>query len=453
MEDKSNYYLKIIAIRCINSLLILFFASIFLYSVTAHSQKNHIDQNDLRNALPSASELPAGVVNRLNEYEPDYSGSDNLNIRVVKSWRAYLSPEPAGDSIWGCNIAWYHPGYGPFETAEAYIEHRSRTIGRYGTPWLPYNELPGGLINETYWDSEGNSFIYCEILFWKSPYCVGEVMIAAQIDKNIPNNPASPPAATFYSRDSYAKAFIRTEAERLAKLIYSRLPDADGYLSVPQSFAERHPVVTTAGLILGVAAGGIVLGFAAAGGATVLATGTSGIALTGVLINLPLVGSIFARLFTSQRYIRFIAPKIVPLSALTDAALEKARAFRDLLYKVSEKAAEEFSKQAKIASDVLLDDSLGPHLEETGFEEVTFSNYPPYNPQLNHSYANAKKELDAFKQAYSSADPAQLQKSIASFQAEIDKAYQIMDNARLEQLREALETHIKYANSKYSNAD
>jgi hypothetical protein len=228
MEDKSNHYLKIIAIRCKNSLLILFFASIFLYSITAHSQKNHIDQNDLRNAFPLASELPAGVVNRVEVFEPDYSGSDNLNIRVEQGWRAYLSPEPAGDWIWGSNTAWYYPGYGAFETAEVYIEHYSQTTGTYGTPWLPYNELPGGLINETYKDSEGNSFVFCEILFWKSPYCVGEVMIAAQIDKNLPNNPANPPAATFYSRDSYAKAFIRTEAERLAKLIYSRLPDADG---------------------------------------------------------------------------------------------------------------------------------------------------------------------------------------------------------------------------------
>jgi hypothetical protein len=313
----------------------------------------------------------------------------------------------------------------PYLSAEEYIEFHEERPNRQR-----YGELPLAYIIDFTVNPE-NPIIAIDV--WKNKHIRYTVQIQSDAE------------------DTAVDAF--NEAERLAKLVYSRLPDAEENLSVSQSFAESHPILATTGLILGVAAGGIVLGFAAAGGATVLATGTSGIALTGVLINLPLVGSIFARLFTSQRYIRFIAPKIVPLSALTDAALEKARAFRDLLYKVSEKAAEEFSKQAKIASDVLLDDSLGPHLEETGFEEVTFSNYPPYNPQLNHSYANAKKELDAFKQAYSSADPAQLQKSIASFQAEIDKAYQIMDNARLEQLREALETHIKYANSKYSNAD
>lgn len=99
-----------------------------------------------------------------------------------------------------------------------------------GYKFKPYKKLPGGVIDENQQRNDnGNFHAMVRIQFWKSQECNG----IASINYIVPYSESYKNTTPSYDeRVATAKSFCRAQTERLAELIYTRLPEGTGSIAL-----------------------------------------------------------------------------------------------------------------------------------------------------------------------------------------------------------------------------
>jgi hypothetical protein len=202
----------------------------------ADAQDGSLDQEAieqaLRDALPKNSEImiPFDEIERDSEIGGWKSPDPNIfGVTYVRAgYKQFQCPK---NEIWEPKDYFHvsimlesrdrkHPPY-PLEE-----DYRAQNQKFYSEV-VPerYEGLPGGTISERLLSLEPDEYqnIYCTIAFWKSPLYDGTVELWAQVN-NRDTQGCQPSYAT---RKAEAKKLIRSECERLAKLVWSRLPGDD----------------------------------------------------------------------------------------------------------------------------------------------------------------------------------------------------------------------------------
>nr|HPJ96395.1 hypothetical protein [Syntrophales bacterium] len=197
----------------------------------------------LLDALPQISDLPEGYQFSKREGEGINNLSENSS-GAYQFWvgkRNYTWTNKDGksfteyDFIRIASYADYRTGINEFYAEWSPEKFRANrlTWGEEGHSIKPYNSLPGGVIEE-HMDVKpsGTVHMYVGIYFWKSRECNGQIYIQYGVSKIAMYGPTQP---SFEARVAEGKAFCRTQIERLAKVIYSRLPEGTGSTESPLS--------------------------------------------------------------------------------------------------------------------------------------------------------------------------------------------------------------------------
>jgi hypothetical protein len=185
------------------------FLSIFFFTNATDSGLAQEDsssaEKNLVNALPRQTDLKPGIEWVLS---PDYySNMQQLIGDAGVMWHGKTGRESYSDD-WTCRVrascSWFDRDYAMgYEHRKSPEGFQNNMINLYPDRGQVYPDLPGGVVFHL---SNYKHLQSYEIFFWKSPEYTGRIMVEG------------PPDII----DS------RAEAERLAKLIYSRLPAADG---------------------------------------------------------------------------------------------------------------------------------------------------------------------------------------------------------------------------------
>jgi len=188
------------------------------------------EEEILKNACPTSSEivLPVDEVDR-DEWANIYNGDCYTIVYYVYSGYKQLQCPDTAASI--NTHDWYEVTISlsgencmpPRYPSEDYF--RSHNLFPADGDEV-YDGLPGGVINVGCGGSE-NNFVFtnieCEIDFWKNPQYNGYVSIWVQVH-DFDEYGCTPP---YEERVAESKISARSECERLAKLMYDRLPDVE----------------------------------------------------------------------------------------------------------------------------------------------------------------------------------------------------------------------------------
>jgi len=187
----------------------------------------------LRNACPTKGELLSGI-----EYVNTHD--ENYKIEVQKcderSYLAYIVCSGGGMKYIQCPegiskclgdqhdfgvwlFAW-DPCNGPYSSEDVYSEELEDLIDKQYTI---YDGLPAGVIKEETRVENDEIQMSCEIKFWKTPGYTGGVSVYAHVF----NEDKYGCTPSYEERVAEAKARVRPDCERLAKLAYDRLPGGD----------------------------------------------------------------------------------------------------------------------------------------------------------------------------------------------------------------------------------
>jgi hypothetical protein len=220
---------EIIIDRCKELLIILgviFFLSFLIFnSLTVYGQTDQsIKEENLIEALPKQPDLPSGL--RWVLSGNIYSHMQALVGSAGVMWHG-KTEEDTFEGEWTCRVwadcdwmDWdYAMGYDSRKTADGFQE--MITLGWVKHNPQPYSDLPGGVILI---ESISDYYCSCEIFFWKNPEYQGRIMVEGD--------------------PKYINCLAETE--RLAKLMYSRLPDWEGDAAgvmpvTPDSTADTIP--------------------------------------------------------------------------------------------------------------------------------------------------------------------------------------------------------------------
>ena len=272
MRFKAKNILRTLAFSVLFISLALSFSG---YKTSAFALKGSVNGQTLLDALPQLSDLPEGYQFSKREGE----GINNLSPQSVGAyafrtgkknyvWRnKYGKSFTQYDFIRIAAYANYREGindsYAEWSPEKFRAHHL--TQGEKGHSVKPYNGLPGGVIEEhTQIDPDGSIHIFIRLDFWKSRECRGDIYIQYGVSKIAMYGPTQP---SFEERVAAAKAFCRPQIERLAKLMYSRLPEGEGTLSdfvisdssgATSESGENVPISPEA-VLLAVAGGSMVM--------------------------------------------------------------------------------------------------------------------------------------------------------------------------------------------------
>ncbi|PKN38705.1 MAG: hypothetical protein CVU62_00450 [Deltaproteobacteria bacterium HGW-Deltaproteobacteria-2] len=229
----------------------------------------------LLDALPQISDMPDGYHfdKREGEGFHDYSAQSSNSYSFITGKRTYSWTNKNGMSFTEYDFIRV-ASYGNYREGinDSYAEWSPEkfralrlTWGEKGHSIKPYEGLPGGVIEEhTEVDSYGSVNIFTRIYFWKSRECNGDIYIQYRVSNSYRNTRPS-----FEERVAAAKAFCRPQIERLAKLIYSRLPEGTGsskedVFSTPSgSEGSQQEPLSAEATLLAVAGGSMVMALGA----------------------------------------------------------------------------------------------------------------------------------------------------------------------------------------------
>ncbi len=211
------------------------------YQINAFALVAQTMGKTLLDALPQISDLPEGYQFSKREGEGfhDYSEHSSNAYSFCTGKRSYVWTNKNRrsfteyDFIRIASYADYRTGINDSYAEWSPEKFRANrlTWGEKGHSIKPYNGLPGGVIEEHMdVDRFGSLRLYVRIYFWKSRECNGQLYIQYGVSNSYRNTQPS-----FEARAAEAKAFCRTQIERLAKLIYARLPEGTGSREAPLS--------------------------------------------------------------------------------------------------------------------------------------------------------------------------------------------------------------------------
>ena len=217
-------------------LAIILSASFSGYTPNAFALVAQTMGKTLLDALPQVSDLPEGYQFNKREGEGfhDYSKQSSGAYSFCTGKRNYVWTNKNGrsfteyDFIRIASYANYREGINDSYAEWSPKKFRANrlTWGEEGHSIKPYEGLPGGVIEEhTQIDPDGSVHIFIRLSFWKSRECNGQLYIQYGVSKIAMYGPTQPP---FDARVAEATAFCRPQIERLAKVIYSRLPEGTG---------------------------------------------------------------------------------------------------------------------------------------------------------------------------------------------------------------------------------
>jgi len=262
------------------ALLVLFLFIIFFAGFTGYKSALALVAQTmgktLLDTLPQVSDLPDGYQfdKREGEGFHDYSKDSSGAYSFITGRRNYSWTNKSGksfteyDFIRIASYADYRTGINDSYAEWSPEKFRANrlTWGEKGHSVKPYDGLPGGVIEEhAEFDSYGNLHMFVRIYFWKSRECNGDLYIQYGVSKIAAYGITRP---SFEERAAAAKAFCRPEIERLAKLIYSRLPEGTGsskedvFATSSGSEGSQEPLSAEATL-LAVAGGSMVMALGA----------------------------------------------------------------------------------------------------------------------------------------------------------------------------------------------
>ena len=216
------------------TLFITLFVHCALHPATTFALVAQTTGKTLLDALPQISDLPEGYQFEKREGEgfKDYSEQSSSTHSFITGRRNYSWTSKNGKSFTEYDFIRI-ASYANYRTDinDSYAEWSPEkfranrlTWGEKGHSVKPYDGLPGGVIEEHIdTDSYGNLIVYIRINFWKSRECNGTIYIQYHVSNAFRNTQPS-----FEARAAEARAFCRPQIERLAKLIYSRLPEGTG---------------------------------------------------------------------------------------------------------------------------------------------------------------------------------------------------------------------------------
>lgn len=201
--------IKKIILSLVAFMLIFFFTNATEYGIAQEDSSSA--EQILINALPRQTDLKQGIEWVLSD--DVYTHMQQLVGDAGVMWHGKTGRETFSGE-WTCRVRascrWfdrdYTMGYESQKTPEGFQHYVINNW--YSVSGQVYPDLPGGVI---FHPDNRSYFQQYEIFFWKSPEYTGRIMVEG------------PPDII----DS------RAEVERLAKLIYSRLPDANG--SIPSA--------------------------------------------------------------------------------------------------------------------------------------------------------------------------------------------------------------------------
>lgn len=204
------------------------------YQINAFALVAQTMGKTLLDALPQISDLPEGYQFSKREGEGfhDYSKQSSGAYSFCTGKRNYVWTNKNGrsfteyDFIRIASYANYREGINDSYAEWSPEKFRANrlTWGEKGHSIKSYEGLPGGVIEEHMdVDRFGSLHFYVRIYFWKSRECNGQLYIQYGVSNSYRNTQPS-----FEARAAEAKAFCRTQIERLAKLIYARLPEGTG---------------------------------------------------------------------------------------------------------------------------------------------------------------------------------------------------------------------------------
>jgi len=229
----------------------------------------------LLDALPQISDMPDGYQfdKREGEGFHDYSAQSSNSYSFITGKRTYSWTNKNGmsfteyDFIRVASYGNYREGINDSYAEWSPEKFRANrlTWGEKGHSIKPYEGLPGGVIEEHMEvDSYGSVNIFTRIYFWKSRECNGDIYIQYRVSNSYRNTRPS-----FEERVAAARAFCRPQIERLAKLIYSRLPEGTGsskedVFSTPSgSEGSQQEPLSAEATLLAVAGGSMVMALGA----------------------------------------------------------------------------------------------------------------------------------------------------------------------------------------------
>lgn len=272
MRFKAENILRTLTLSVLFITLSLSFSG---YKTSAFALKGSVNGQTLLDTLPKLSDLPEGY--QFNKSEGE--GINNLSNDSAGAYsfltgrRNYVWQNKYGksfteyDFIRIASYANYREGindsYAEW-SPEKFRAHRL-TWGEKGHSIKPYEGLPGGVIEEHMdVDSSGSVHMYLRMYFWKSRECRGDIYIQYGVSKFAAYGATQP---SFEARLAEGKAFCHTQIERLAKLIYSRMPEGEGTISdfsvtdssEPASEPAENEPISPETVLLAVAGGSMVM--------------------------------------------------------------------------------------------------------------------------------------------------------------------------------------------------
>ncbi|MCX8117439.1 MAG: hypothetical protein N3G78_05870 [Desulfobacterota bacterium] len=291
--------MKTFLIAMVSSLLFVHSINWLHPSMWAHSATDM--GQVLLDALPKLSDLPGGY-----DFKPEGKGGGFHNHSDQSSSASFFW-------VGKRNFSWqteegksftYHDSiriacYANYNSAvpkgspEEFRAHRM-TWGEKGHSMKPYEGLPGGVIEEhEEVEKTGTVRIFVRLYFWKSRECHGNLYIQYGVNKIASHGMTRP---SYEERVAEARAFCRPQIERLAKLIYSRLPEGTGSTkglppadlpsTVPDTQVTQTEPLPPETVLLAVAGGSMVMAL----GALIQLLGMGGLQnlsdLRGVIENL-----------------------------------------------------------------------------------------------------------------------------------------------------------------------
>ena len=200
---------------------------------TVYAQDNvEVIKQILANAMPQTSELAQNI--KWDKPSEQFDGKEQTDVFANRSWSGkslFVCYNPTTkknqhetDGFYISSDLLYRQGdYGYYKSAEEHRNEMLKILGKHGH--ILYSDLPGAIIQYISKDSGSHSFkqweAECSIHFYRSPYCIGHIRVRGVV--NEPTNVQCQPS--FDARVNEIKSYVRPECERLAKLIWSRLPE------------------------------------------------------------------------------------------------------------------------------------------------------------------------------------------------------------------------------------
>jgi hypothetical protein len=196
-------------------------------------------------ALPQLGDLPTGY-----EFKSESAGLHDLSAGTAGSYAGWVGKRAY---TWYVPSTHYNASSADFIRIPVYCNYSEgindpdanspekfralhMTWDNKGKNSAPYDGLPGGVIVNTVEEDSNGAHLFARIYFWKSRYYRGDIYIQYNVTRSNNNHPETPPYA---SRLAEGKSFYLTHIDRLAKLMYSRLPE--GPTGSPRSTLAAIP--------------------------------------------------------------------------------------------------------------------------------------------------------------------------------------------------------------------